>query len=251
MDPCQSGLLVCRWLGEVWKLELINRGWNFGATWTWTSAYCTLFFPVPYSIIYWVYCSDVILIFASVDSLCWFYAWNSGVEKHVNTRNKGKTTLCSTRSSPICFLHSYIWKFLSSLKSHPVLRVFFLVQTGSIVKGPGFGLYLIFSSKQSKETHRTCRVRLLIDCLQIERKPIGVLADYTIFTYLCRNDGSFAVFMTSLVSDLCLDLAYLHICTGIYLHYYSITYYIYTCIYIYITAVSERRPNSNCFEIAV
>ena len=131
----------------------------------------TLFFPVPYSIIYWVYCSDVILIFASVDSLCWFYAWNSRVEIHVNTRNKGKTTLCSTQSSPICFLHSYIWKFLNSLKSHPVLRVFFLVHTGSMVKGPGFGLYLICSSKQSKETHRTCRVRLLIDFLQIERKP--------------------------------------------------------------------------------
>lgn len=172
--------------------------------------------------------SDVILIFASVDCLCWFYAWNSGVEIHVNTRNKGKTTLCSTQSSPICFLHSYTWKFLNSVNLIQFF-VFFLVQTGSIVKGPGFGLYLIFSSKQSKEMHRTCRVRLLINCLQIERRPIGVLADYTIFTYLCRNDGSFAF----LWHHLCLDLAYLHICTGIlstFLQYHILHIYLYIYI---------------------
>lgn len=135
---------------------------------------------------------------------------------------------------------------------------FFLVHTGSIVKGPGFGLYLIFSSKQSKETHRTCRVRLLIDCLQIESKPIGVLADYTIFTYLCRNAGSFAFSW----HHLCLDLAYLHICTGnlsTLLQYHILHIYLYMYIYIILvqypndaskSLFKKKKPVSELAELS-
>ena len=37
--PLPEWSLGAQMAGEVWKLELINRGWNFGATWTWTPAY--------------------------------------------------------------------------------------------------------------------------------------------------------------------------------------------------------------------
>lgn len=90
---------------------------------------------------------------------------------------------------------------------------------------------IFFQAKQGNAQNLQSKT-ILIDCLQIEPKSIGFLADYTIFTYLCRNDGSFAF----LWHHLCLDLAYLHICTGILstLLQYPILHILYTCIYIYI-----------------